>query len=110
MYNCAVVGAGFTIWKGSAFNCPSSDSEIFLSHSLFRGSGASGFCNDGALFGRSIGVSEDNTVYTSQLTVNLTADSSVVGERVECDYFFNGVETTIGSSVINDEVPGMLMT
>ena len=107
MFNCAVVGVGFTIWKGSAFSCPSSGSQIFLSHSFFRGSGVSRSCNDGALFGRSIGISEDNTTYTSQLTVNLTADSSVVGERIECVHLSNGIATTIGSAVIR--VAGIIL-
>ena len=44
----------------------------------------------------------DNTIFTSQLTVNLTASSSnLIGKTVECVYRnANGVETTVGSATI----------
>ena len=35
VYECKAVGAGFTQWSGTAFNCPNSGDEIFLSHTDF---------------------------------------------------------------------------
>ena len=92
------MGTGFTIWRGSAFYCPSSGSQILLSHSLFGGGGASGSCT-GALSGRSIGI--DGSMYNSQLTVNLAANSSLLGNEIECVHRSSGgTETVIGSSII----------
>ena len=105
VYNCNVTRSGFTIWKGSAFDCPNvdGDSRIRLRHSSF-GSGTTGLCNDGAIIGQSLGISRDssnNPVYMSQLMINLTATSHVLGQTVECVYLDpNGVETTIGSTTI----------
>ena len=106
IYDCNVLGSGFTIWRGSAFNCPNveGDSSIRLRHSTFV-SGTMGPCNDGAIVGRSLGISINNLnnpVYISQLTINLTAASNIVGQTVECIYRDpSGVETTIGSTTID---------
>ena len=63
-----------------------------------------GLCNDGAIMGRSIGTttsSSNSPVYMSQLTVDLRASSSVIGQAVECVYRNTaGVERTIGSATI----------
>ena len=105
IYNCSAVGSGFTIWRGSAFDCPNidGDSSIILRHSSFS-SGTMGSCNDGAINGHSLGVSVNSlgsAIYTSQLMINLTSSSNVIGRRVECVYRdVNGVETTIGSATI----------
>ena len=110
-YNCSVTGSGFTIWRGSAFNCPNVDGEsrIRLRHSSFGASGGTtGVCNDGAIIGRSIQISRDslgNLVYTSQLVVNVTASPNVIGQTVECVYLNpNGENIPIGSTII--EVTG----
>ena len=101
VYNCIVNGKGFTIWKGSAFQCPTVGSMISLQHSTFGGSGTKKSCNAGAIIGSSIGVSIDNSTYTSQLLINLTASSSAIGGTVNCVYRnISGSETTIGSAVI----------
>ena len=98
---CIVTGTGFTIWQGSAFECQSVDSRIVLRHTSFGGSGAFGLCNDGAIVGRSLGVSADNSVYTSQLMINLTASLDLIGRTVECVYRNpDGLETTIGSTTV----------
>ena len=102
-YLCNVTGSGFTIWRGSAFDC--ADSRILLRHSSFQASsGTMGLCNDGAIIGRSLGISSNslnNPIYMSQLMVNLTASSNVIGQTVECVYRnINGMETTIGSATI----------
>ena len=97
-YNCNVTGSGFTIWRGSAFDCPTVNSMILLRHSLFgTSSGSRGLCNDGAIMGRSTGItrSSSNTpVYMSQLTVNLATSSSVIGQEIQCVY----------RNIANDEV------
>lgn len=101
-YNCNVTGSGFTIWRGSAFDCPTVDSRILVRHSSFRAS--IGLCNDGVIIGHSLGVdtnSLSNPIYISQLTINLTAAPSVVGQTVECVYRNpGGIDTLIGSTVI----------
>ena len=101
-YTCIVTaGTGFTIWQGSAFECPSVDSRIVLRHTLFGNSGAFGLCNNGEIDGRSLGVSADNSVYTSQLMINLTASLDLIGRSVECVYRnSDGLETTIGSTTV----------
>ena len=100
-YNCEITGSGFTIWRGSAFNCPGAGSRILLRHSLFGGSGAMGSCNNGAIAGRSLGVNMDNTVYASQLMINLNAPGSdFIGKTVECVYLNTGIESIIGSTTI----------
>ncbi len=80
-YECTVTdddGGRSTIWRGSAFNCPSSSSVISLIHALFEPNGVSGSC--GGLFAMSVGVSGNE--YTSRLT--LTATAGLNGMTVEC--------------------------
>ena len=46
-YECTVdddEGGRSTLWRGSAFNCPSSSSVINLAYSLYEPNGASGSC------------------------------------------------------------------
>ena len=81
------------------------DSRILLRHSSFgASSGTMGTCNDGAIRGSSLGISSNslnNYIYMSQLMINLTASSNVVGQTVECVYRNPaGMETTIGSTTI----------
>ena len=104
-YNCYVTESGFTIWRGSAFDCPTVDSRILLRHSSFGTHiGTMGLCNDGAIIGHSLGVdtnSLDNVIYISQLMINLTAAPSVVGQTVDCVYRTpSGIDTLVGSTVI----------
>ncbi len=80
-YECTVTdNGGFrsTLWRGSAFNCPSSLSRIILVHILFQPNGESGTCGD--LSATSVGVSGDD--YTSRLT--LTATAELNGTIIEC--------------------------
>jgi hypothetical protein len=103
-YNCNVTGSGFTIWRGSAFDCRSVNSRILLRHSLFSSSGTMGLCNDGAIMGRSTGItrsSSNSPVYMAQLTVNLTASSNVIGQEIQCIYRNTAnFERTVGSATI----------
>ena len=73
-YQCTVTDTtnppiGSTIWLGSAFNCPSSSSQITLLHPEFV-SGVSASC--GGLTAMSVGV--NGTEYTSRLTLTVTTD------------------------------------
>ena len=95
-YTCAVNGLGFTIWRGSAFNCPAQLNRILLHHMSFN-SGTMGLCNGGGIVGRSLGVSED--IYTSQLTVTVTPN--LVGRTIEYAYSLTGATVTpINSTMI----------
>lgn len=96
-YNCKVAGNGFTVWRGSAFDCVLSGNEIILSHSSF-GPGAIRTCNDGHIVGRSL--SMINNTFTSQLDVNVT--SQLIGKSVECLYETGSSPATIiGSDVLS---------
>ena len=101
-YTCAVNGLGFTIWQGSAFDCPAQLNRILLHHTSFA-SGIMGLCNGGTIVGHSLGVS--GSVYTSQLTVSVT--SNMIGRMIECAYSPMGVTITpINSTTI--AITGMI--
>ena len=74
VYQCTVFGAGFTVWQGSAFECPQLHNEIRLRHSEYApmNSGATGVCNDGAISAGS--VVSTNNYYTSILNVTVRND------------------------------------
>ena len=104
-YNCNITGSGYTIWRGSAFDCPNVDSRVLLRHSLFGSStGTMGSCNEGAIVGHSLGITTSTSncpIYMSQLTANLTASSRVIGQEIQCVYRnIAGVERTVGSATI----------
>ena len=85
-YTCTVVDTsdnppiGFSVWRGTAFDCPGSSNRISLGHSIFRTSGTSGSCNNGAITAESVGVVDN--CYTSRLVV--TVSSALNGTTVEC--------------------------
>jgi hypothetical protein len=85
IYTCAISGLGFTIWRGSAFDCSAQQNRILLRHMSFE-SGTMGSCNGGDIVGRSLGISEN--VYTSQITVSVT--SNLLGRIIECAYSLTG--------------------
>ena len=97
-YECTVTGrpGGATVWTGTAFDCPGN--EITLLHHRFPPDNgpAIGECNDGAIRGRSVQV--NGSLYTSQLTVTVTAD--VIGESIECIHDHAGGTDVIGSTNI----------
>ena len=100
-YSCNVAGGGFTIWRGTAFDCSASQNSILLRHSSFGSSGTMGTCNNGVIAGHSVGVSSDNSIYTSQLKIDLASSPSLVGRTVQCVYRnTQNVEVTIGSVTI----------
>ena len=98
-YTCTVVDTtgnpplGFSVWRGTAFNCPVSSNVISLGHSLFSTSGASGTCTNGAITAESVGVVDN--CYTSRLMV--TASPELNETTVECT--FSGVRV-VGSRTI----------
>ena len=91
------MGEGATIWKGSAFECLSTNNEILLLHSF--NSRAQGECNNGAIVGRVIRA--ENNTYTSQLTVTIT--SEMIGKSISCfhdSFEADTNEVVIGSSLL----------
>ena len=96
-FQCNVTGEGYTVWRGSAFDCQSSGNEIFLLHSDFMGSTVI-TCNGGQIIGRSLEVT--NNCYASQLEVNITTEME--GRTVECAYESgSSAEVIIGSSQLS---------
>ena len=87
-YTCTVVDTsgnppiGFSVWRGTAFNCPGSQDEISLRNSLFNTSRSSASCT------------VDNC-YTSRLMV--TASFGLNETTVECT--LSGVRV-VGSRTI----------
>ena len=90
MYTCTTVGAGATVWSGSAFQCPSSDRITLLHSEFITQSGASGTCNNGVITGHSLRVVNNN--FVSQL--NVTVSSSFDGKSIQCSHD-NGVTITV---------------
>ena len=68
-----------------------------------------GSCNEGVIVGHSLGITmstSNNPIYMSQLTVNLTASSRVIGQEIQCVYRnIAGIERTLGSATI--EIAGL---
>ena len=85
-YTCTVVDTtgnppiGSSVWRGTAFNCPTSSNEIFLIHSLFNTSGATDACTSGAITAESVGVVDN--CFTSRLMV--TVSPGLNETTVEC--------------------------
>ena len=83
---CTVVGPGFTVWKGSAFNCSSHSDKINLRHVRFEGGEATGGCNNGRISGHAVNKTSDGDgdKFMSQLTIQLGVNDSLDGRTVEC--------------------------
>ena len=92
-YECTVVGAGATIWTGSAFNCSASNYTILLIHNFFSlAKGDYGSCNNGDIVGQSLSVEGNN--YTSQLNVTVISDTA--GRTIECLHdAYDGLTATL---------------
>ena len=97
-YTCCINGTGNTLWRGTAFNCPSSSNEIVLRHSRFASTGSSGDCTGGALTARSLAVENDNC-YVSQL--NAIVSTTFNGQSIQCEHNTNTGTRLIGESVLN---------
>ena len=79
---CTVVGGTTTIWKGTAFDCPSAGNQIILRHSLFNNSQNTEtlLCTDRLLVGQPLNVTGD--CYVSEL--NATVTDKVHNKTVQC--------------------------
>ena len=96
VFTCNIIGGGNTLWDGSAFSCASN--EIFLRHSQFSlPAGISGSCNNGAIMGRSIGVTDG--CYSSELNVTVSSDLS--GRTIQCNHDGSDGLRTIGVTTLN---------
>jgi hypothetical protein len=92
---CIINEGGTTLWTGTAFSCNSN--EILLRHSQFSvPGGTSGSCNNGAISGRSIGVTD--RCYSSQL--NVTVSSGLNGRTILCNHDGTGIRN-IGASTLS---------
>ena len=91
------MGAGSTVWSGTAFDCPSTSSEITLRHSQFSSNQAFGICNNGEIVGRGIGVT--NNCYTSQL--NVTVREGFNNKSVQCVQNSNQGTIEVGQSLLS---------
>ena len=99
---CTVVGGAATIWRGSTFNCPTSqNNRILLRHSQFE-SGDSNVCNNGRIIGRSINKTSDSDgiKYISQLIIQLDVNDTLEGTTVECAHSYSRQTTIIGTHTI----------
>ena len=79
-YECTVVGAGSTVWTGSAFDCSRFINDIVLLHSRFLYNGTGVSCNNGSIVARGLSVEDNN--YTSQL--NVTVTPGIAGKTIIC--------------------------
>ena len=91
-FTCTVVGLGSTIWKGSAFVCPTAQNQIVLRHSEFNRT-------DLVLCGGDIVATRlrvDGDCFTSQLSVNIS--DQVNNTTVMCAH--NSIDEVIFLSTI----------
>ena len=97
VYQCSTSGGGFTVWRGSAFDCQSSRNEIILPHSTFLSSSGQS-CNGskGAIVVDAISDESDNC-FTSQLTLHVNSDTNET--RIDCFHVI-GNENLIGINTI----------
>ena len=100
---CTVVGGIATYWTGSAFDCTTSNNEIYLFHPRFQ-NGPSGVCNNGRIIAHSINVTtsdSDGIKYISQLIIQLDENGTLEGRTVECVHDNGLIITVIGMHTIN---------
>ena len=101
---CTVVGAGTTIWRGSAFSdCPGSANRIILRHSQFEIETSGVPCNLGRIIGRIINTTSDSDgiKFISQLIIQLDANDTLEGRTVECVHSFTTQTNVIGTYTIS---------
>ena len=104
IFNCTVNGGHSTVWKGSAFNCMSTNNEIVLLHSRSNGSSVNGSCNDSDIAAYAILYSNGDE-YFSEINVTTTSPFTVSSFTVIC-FHDSGTNTIVVSnwtvSVSND--------
>ena len=85
-YECAIVGGGATLWRGSAFNCPSMSNEIVLRHAQFKS--AVRDCND-EIVAYSVGtVTLDNNLKCYVSRLNVTVNDEMRNTTIQCVHDF----------------------
>ena len=102
------MGAGLTIWTGSAFDCSSKNNEILLRHSQFEVMPNSETCNNGRIIGHGIsGISSsDGIKYISQLIIQLNVNDTLEGETVKCVHNNLRNEIVLGTHLITYTTTG----
>ena len=97
-YEGTVMGEGSTVWKGSVFDCDSTNNEITLLHSRFNLTNdvAPASCNNGAIVGQGVRVNNNN--YTSQ--INVTLRSELVGKDIKCSHDNGTSVSPVGNTSI----------
>ena len=107
-YECTVIGrrVGSTVWRGSAFNC--TNVEIVLQHKHFTSENGVHACNNGLITVQILTVDEEQRVYTSQLSVNVTDD--LIGKSIECVHDNVSNSTIVGSLNITNSTDYELST
>ena len=93
------------MWGGNAFDCASSDNEIYLLESHFNSSERSSItCNNGMIMGRINRI--DGGFYTSQLSVTVSSD--LIGKSVSCAQSDGSTtDVLIGSPITIHNTAGM---
>ena len=91
------MGGTATLWRGTAFDCPMTNSEITLRHSLFTSDQAFRICNSGDIIGH--GLEVVNNCYTSQL--NVTIRENFNNKTVQCVLSSNEGMRIVGESILN---------
>ena len=89
-----------TVWRGSAFECPTNEIHLELFH--FK-DGISGDCNNGRIIGRSINTTSDRDgiQYISQLIIHLDVNDTLEGRTVECLHDNFTQEVLVGAYTIS---------
>ena len=93
IYECTVFGGAATVWKGTVFDCPSTNNEVILFHGI---NFTSQTCNNKVITGRVIMV--ENGAYTSQLTVRVSTEMN--GSIIECAHDTGITTPVIGSLLL----------
>ena len=107
------MGIGNTVWQGSAFECPGSQNEMVLRHSLYNSSSVtysnrSNSCNNGGVIivAQIIGVSENTYTSHCQVTISVREkQSSFIGKTVEC-FYDNGATAKV---VVRYNIPELFV-
>lgn len=96
IFECTVMTGVETVWRGSAFNCITNDTNemILLDSDNSRLEESVSICNNGAIFGQV--VEFENSNYTSQLSVTISSD--MFNKSIECSTQNN--TTIVGSFTI----------
>ena len=98
-FECTVIGGASTVWKGSIFECSTTNNEIPFLHNRFNSTtiATTKSCNDGAIVALGLDI-EDNR-YTSHL--NVTINSNMTGKKVKCAHDDGTSSDVVGYYTIN---------